>query len=160
MIPLTVGWTMENKGTWDLVHINSIIKTKQFISHRNFKWLRGSVGRAYIHIGYTCIFSKSNEKIVVRNPKLIKDLFFIIYRLLSCLCVILQFIQISHLSKSLGFIPSLRGFRGARTTFSDSALMRDNVLFDIQSACWLSFYNLVMAQIVHHSWHLLRVLFK
>ena len=45
--------------------------------------------------------------------------------------MILQFIHISHLSKSLGFIPSLRGFRGAKTTFSDSDLVRDNVLFDM-----------------------------
>ena len=109
------------------MHINSIIITKQFISHGNFKRLRGSVGRAHIHIGY--IFLKSNEEIVVRNPK--SNIFFIIYRVLSCLCVILQFIYISHLSKLLGFIPLLRGFRGARTTFSHSALMRDNILFDV-----------------------------
>ena len=47
--------------------INGIIITKQFISHCNFKRLRGSVGRAHIHIGY--IFLKSNEEIVVRHPK-------------------------------------------------------------------------------------------
>ena len=49
------------------MHINGIIITKQFISHWNFKRLRGSVGRAHIHFGY--IFLKSNEKIVVKTPK-------------------------------------------------------------------------------------------
>ena len=49
------------------MHINGIIITKQFISHWNSKWLRGSVGRAHIHISY--IFLKSNKEIVVRNPK-------------------------------------------------------------------------------------------
>ena len=114
------------------MHNNGKIITKQFISHWISKSLRGSVGRAHMHIGF--IFLKSNEEIVVRNPE--SKIFFIIniiiiYSLLSCLCAILQFIHISHMSKSLGFIPSLRGFRGARTTFSDSALMRDNVLFDM-----------------------------
>ena len=71
--------------------------TKQFISQWNFKQLRGSVGRAHIHVGY--IFFNSNEEIVVRNPK--SKIFFIIYSLLSCLlCMILQFIHISHLSRS------------------------------------------------------------
>ena len=49
------------------MHINGIIITKQFISHNNSKWLRGSVGKAHIHIRY--IFLKRNEGIVVRNPK-------------------------------------------------------------------------------------------
>ena len=47
------------------------------------------------------------------------------------LCVILQFIHISYLSKSLSSTLSLHGFRGARTAFSESALMRDIVLFDM-----------------------------
>ena len=47
------------------MHNNGI--TVLFISHSNFKRLRGSVGRAHIHIGY--IFLKSNEEIVVRIPK-------------------------------------------------------------------------------------------
>ena len=96
----------------------------------NFKRLRGSVGRAHMHIGY--IFLNSNEEIVVRNPKS-KINVFIIYSLLSCfLCVILQFMNISQLSKSLSFIMSIHGFRGARTAFSESALIRDVVLFDMQ----------------------------
>ena len=107
---------------------NGIIITKQFISHLNSKWLHGSVGRAHIHIGY--IFLKSNEEIMVRNQQS-KIFLLLLYSFFSCLCVILQFTHISHLSKLLGFIPSLRGFRGARTTFSDSALMRDNILFDM-----------------------------
>ena len=49
------------------MHINGIIMTKEFISRSNSKWLRGSVGKAHIHIGY--IFLKSNGEIVVRNPK-------------------------------------------------------------------------------------------
>ena len=62
----------------------------------------------------------SNEEIVVRNPKS-KIYFFILYSFLSCLlCMILQFINFSHLSKSLSFILSLHGFRGARTAFSES----------------------------------------
>ena len=68
------------------MHINGIIITKQAISHRNSKWLRGSVGKAHIPIGYN--FLKSNEEIVVRNPNS-KIFFFIMYSLLSCLCVIL-----------------------------------------------------------------------
>ena len=69
------------------MHNNGIIITKQFIyiSYWNAKWLRGSVGRAHIHIGY--IFLKSNEEIAVRNPKS-TIFFFIIYSLFSCLCVI------------------------------------------------------------------------
>ena len=43
----------------------------------------------------------------------------------------LQFIHISHLSKSLSSILSLHGFQGAWTAFSESALMRDIVLFDM-----------------------------
>ena len=70
------------------MHINGIIITQKFISHWNSKRLTGSVGRAHKHIGH--IFLKSNEEIhvVVRNPK--STIFFIIYSLLSCLCVILQ----------------------------------------------------------------------
>ena len=49
------------------MHINGIIITKEFTSHRNSKWFRGSVGRAHMYVGY--IFLKSNEKIVVRKPK-------------------------------------------------------------------------------------------
>ena len=51
-----------------------------------------------MHNGY--IFLTTNEEIVVRNPKS-KIFSFIIYILPSLLCVILQFIHISHLSKSL-----------------------------------------------------------
>ena len=49
------------------MHINGITITKEFISHWNSKWLRGSVGRAHIHIGH--IFLKSKKEIVVGNPK-------------------------------------------------------------------------------------------
>ena len=64
------------------------------------------------------------------KPK-IKDVF-IVYSLLSCLlCIILQFIHISHLSKSLSSILSYYVFRGASTAFSQSALMRDIVLFNM-----------------------------
>ena len=63
-----------NKGTWGLMHINSIMITKPFISQGNFKRLRGSVGRAHVHVGH--IFLNSNEEIVVRNPK--SKIFFII----------------------------------------------------------------------------------
>ena len=71
------------------MHIKCIIITKQIISH----WKSKSFGRTHIHIGY--IFLKSNEEIVVRNPKS-KIFFFIviIYSSLSCLCEILQFIHI------------------------------------------------------------------
>ena len=34
------------------MHNNGIIISKQFISDLNSKWLRGSVSRAQIHIGY------------------------------------------------------------------------------------------------------------
>ena len=63
------------------MHINGINITNQLISHWNSKPFRGSVGRAHIHVGY--IFLKSNEEIVVRNPK--STIFLIIYSLLSCL---------------------------------------------------------------------------
>ena len=130
------------------MHINGIIITKEFISHRNHKRLRGSVGKAHIHISY--MFLKSNEEIDFETQNQ-RSFLFNMFSLLSCLCVILQFIHISHLSKSLGFV---------RTTFSDSTLMRDNVLFDMPlSLLALSLYNLIMAQIVHYSWHL-RVLLK
>ena len=55
------------------MHNNGIIITKEFISHWNTEWLRGSVGRAKKHFGY--IFVKSNE-IVVRNPT--SKLFFLL----------------------------------------------------------------------------------
>ena len=45
--------------------------------------------------------------------------------------MILQLIHILHTSKSLISILSLHGFRGARTALSESALMRDVVLFDM-----------------------------
>ena len=120
-----------NKGTWGVMNINSIMITKQFIIYitLKLKQLRGSVGKAHIHVGY--IFLNSNEEIVVRNPKY-KIYFFIIYSFSSCLkCVILQFIHISHLSKSLSSILYLHGFRGVRTAFSESALVRNIVLFDM-----------------------------
>ena len=113
------------------MHNNGIIITKKFISHWNSKRLRGSVGRAKIHTGY--IFLKSNADIVVRNPN--SKIFFsiIIYSLLSCLCEIFTIYTSFTLVKvaTLGFISPLRGFQGARTAFSDSALMRDNGLFDM-----------------------------
>ena len=71
MIPLNVDLTIENKGTRNLVQINGIIIAKQIISHWNFKWLRGSVGRAHTHWLYV-----HNEEIVVRNSK--SKIFFII----------------------------------------------------------------------------------
>ena len=46
--------------------------------------------------------------------------------------MVLQIILISHLSKSLSSILSLHGFQGARTAFSESALMRDIDLFDMR----------------------------
>ena len=95
------------------MHINGIIITKEFISHRNFKRLHGSFGTVHIHIDY--IFLKSNEEIVVRNPK--SKIFFIMYSVLSCLCVILLFIHSSHLSKSLGFIPPWREDHVLRLSF-------------------------------------------
>ena len=59
-----------------MMHINGIIISKQYISHLNFKRLRVSVGRAHIvHVSY--IFLKSNEEIVVRNPK--SKIFFFYY---------------------------------------------------------------------------------
>ena len=84
---------------------------------------RGSVGWAYTLVIY---FLKSNEEIVVRNPKS-KTVFIIkIYSLLS------------HLSRSLGSLPSLRGFRGARLI-----LMHDNVLLDMSvSLLALSIYTI------------------
>ena len=97
------------------MHINGIMITNQCISNGNFKRLRGSVGRVHILIGN--IFLNSNEEIVVRDPKS-KIYVFILYSFLSCM--ILQFIFFFHLSKSLSFILSLHGFRGARTTFSNS----------------------------------------
>ena len=116
MIPLTMDGTIENKGTLGLMHNNGIIITKQFISHWNSKWLRGSVGRAHIHIGYS--FLKRNEELVVRNPK--SKIFFSIIKksVLSCLCVIFTIYTYFALVKvaTLGFIPPLHGFRGARTT--------------------------------------------
>ena len=85
------------------MHTNGIMITKQFISQGNFKWLRGSVGRVHVHVG--CIFLNSNEEIVSGSKSKIKD-FFYYNSLLSCLlCMILQFIQISHLSKSLKHHP-------------------------------------------------------
>ena len=91
-----------NKGTWGLMHINGIMITNQFISQGNFKRLRGSVGRAHVHVGYS--FLNSNEENVVRNPK--SKIFFYYNSLLSCLfCMIIQFIHISHLSKSLKHHP-------------------------------------------------------
>ena len=118
--------------------------TKQFISQWNFRRPRGSVGRAHVHVGY--IFLNINEEIVVRNPK--SKIFFIVYSLLSCLlCIILQFINISHLSKSLSSILSLHDFRGLRVSFGARYCF---------TACWLPLYNLIMVHIVHHSRHLLR----
>ena len=57
------------------MHVNGFIITKQFISHLNSRWLRGSVGREHIRIGY--IYLKSNKKIVVRNPK--SKIYFLLY---------------------------------------------------------------------------------
>ena len=115
-----------NKGTWGLMHINGIMITKPFISQGNFKRLRGSVGRAHVHVGY--IFLNSNEEIVVRNPK--SKIFFYYNSLLPCwLCMILQFIHISYLPKSLKHRPVSSWL--PRTAFSESALMRDIVLFDM-----------------------------
>ena len=48
---------------------------------------------------------------------------------------------ISHLSKLLSSILSLHGFRGARTAFSESALMRDIVLFDMPVSLLAPFDN-------------------
>ena len=115
-----------NKGTWGLMHINGIMITKPFISQWNFKRLRGSVGRAHVHVGY--IFLNSNEEKVVRNPK--SKILFYYNSLLPCrLCMILQFIYISHLSKSLKHHPVSSWL--PRTAFSESALMREIVLFNM-----------------------------
>ena len=126
VIPLTVDWTIENKGTWGLMHINGIIITKQFISPWNSKWLLGSVGRVHIHIGY--IFLKSNEEIVVRNPK--PKIFFYYY--IKCVVLFVRdftiytyftLVKVARVHPVASWLP--------RTTFSDSALMRVNVLFDM-----------------------------
>ena len=53
-----------NKGTWGLMHINGIMITKQFISQLNFKRLRGSVGRAYVHVGYIVKLNIKEEIVV------------------------------------------------------------------------------------------------
>ena len=66
------------------MHINGIIIRKKFISHRNSKWLRGSVGKAHIPIGYTLL--KSNEEIVVRNPN--SKIFFLLC-IVCCLVYVL-----------------------------------------------------------------------
>ena len=65
------------------MHIYGIIITKEFISHRNSKWLRGSVGRAHMYVGY--IFLKSNEEMVVRNPK--SKIFFLLCIVCCLVCV-------------------------------------------------------------------------
>ena len=140
-----------NKGTWGLMHINGIMITKPFISQGNFKRLRGPVGRAHdVHVGY--IFLNSDEEIVVRNPKS-KIFFYYYYSLLSCLlCMSLQFIHISHLSKSLKHHPV-----SSWLPRHEDCILR--VSFDARyrrSACPL--YYLIMVQVVHHSWHLLHVL--
>ena len=62
-----------------LVHINSIIITKQFISHRNSKRLGGSVGGAHIHVGYN--FLESNEDIVDQLS------FLLLYKIIVCCLV-------------------------------------------------------------------------
>ena len=71
MIPLTVYWTIENKGAWGLMHINGIIITNS-LYHIG---ICGAVGRAHMHVGY--IFLKSNEEIVVWNPKV--KIFLLLY---------------------------------------------------------------------------------
>ena len=66
------------------MHSNGIIISKQYISHLTFKRLRGSVGRAHIFVGY--IFLKSNEEIVVRNPK--SKIFFLLYIVCCLVCCV------------------------------------------------------------------------
>ena len=86
-----------------------------------------SVGHTYTLLIF---FLNSNEEIVFETQN--QRSFFLLNSLLSCvLCVILQFIHISHLSKSLSSTVSLHGPGGARIAFSESALMRDVVLFDM-----------------------------
>ena len=55
--------------------------------------------------------------------------------------MILQFIHSSHLLKSLSSTLSLHGFRGARTAFSESALMHEIVLFDMSVSLLAPFDN-------------------
>ena len=64
------------------MHNNGMIITNQFISHRNYQLLRGSVDRAHIHFGY--FFLKSNEEIVVRNPS---SKCFLLYIVWCLVCV-------------------------------------------------------------------------
>ena len=66
------------------MHINGIIITKQFISHWNFKRLRGSVGRAQIHIGYKLL--KTNE---------IKDIF-LLYIVCCLVCCVRLYIFFTY----------------------------------------------------------------
>ena len=84
---------------------------------------------------YTLVISffNSNEEIVYRNPK--PKILLIIYSLLSCLlsaCMILQFIHISHLSKSLSSILAVSSWlRRLEDCILQSALICDIVLFDM-----------------------------
>ena len=72
---------------------NGKIITKQFISYWNSKRLRGSVGRAHIHIGY--IILKSNEEILVRNPKSKIFFFLLLLYIVCCLVSSLWCITVS-----------------------------------------------------------------
>ena len=66
-----------------MMHINGITISKQYISHLKFKRLRGSVGRAHIHVGYIFL---SNEEIVVRNPK--SKIFFLLHIICCLVCCV------------------------------------------------------------------------
>ena len=79
-----------------------------------------------MYVGY--IILKSNEEIVARTPKL--KISAIIYSVLFCLCDV-SFFTFYTLVKVASSIMSPHGFRGARTTFSNSALMRHTVLYGI-----------------------------
>ena len=139
------------------MHTNGIIITKQFISHWNFKRLRGSVGRALIHVCY--IFLKSNEEIVVQSPKS-KTSFKFYKHIVFFYSVVLFVVYVFSVSIYTFFTPVkvaklhpvaswlLRG----EDAFSGSALMRNNVLFD------MPVINLIMFRIVHYSRNLLCIL--
>ena len=129
--------------------------TKQFISQGNFIRLRGSVGRAHVHVGY--IFLNSSEDIVVRNPKS-KILFFIIIVCYLVCCVWFTIYTYFTLAKVAKAPSCLFMASEARGLHSPSQLWcAISFCLICRSAFWLPLYNLIMVQIVHHSWHLLRV---
>ena len=88
MIPLTVDWTIENKGTRGLMHTHHI--TKLLKSHLSLIWLRGSVGKAHLLVWkYRDTFLKSNEEKVSSKPE-VNILFFLFFDVV-CFSVLFLF---------------------------------------------------------------------